>query len=163
MADTHHVLLIFFDDPGRCRAAFEDFKLLPDLAAVAVLERSADGIVDVPESHVESAAGYTVGAGVVGGLLGLLAGPAGAFLGLTNAAAAAEALANARDQEGGAALIYVSGRVEEGTAALVADLYEESPQPADDLALRHGGTLERLSAKEFAAQVRAAEKAARKA
>ncbi|MFE0101340.1 hypothetical protein [Streptomyces sp. NPDC059009] len=163
MADEHNVLLVLFAEPDHCRAAFEDFRLLPGVSAAAVLERSADGIVDVPESHVEDTSGYTVGAGIIGGVLGLLAGPAGSFLGLANASAAAEAFANAREAEGGSALIYVSSRVEDGTAALVVDAHEQSPQPADDLARRHGGALERLPAKEFAAQVRAAEKAARRA
>ncbi|MFC7307092.1 hypothetical protein ACFQVC_23045 [Streptomyces monticola] len=164
MADEHNVLLMSFTDPQDCREAFQNAKVvLPGLAYVGVLERSPDGMVDVPESHAEDTTKYTVGAGVAGGLLGLLAGPVGALLGLANAAAVTDAVERAREEEGWAGMIFLSSRVEEGTAMLVADLYEESHQPADDLARRHGGTLERLPAKEFAAQVRAAEKAARKA
>ncbi|MEU6050077.1 hypothetical protein AB0M94_03340 [Streptomyces xanthochromogenes] len=42
----------------------------------------------------------------------------------------------------------------------MVDLYESGPEPADDLTRRHGGTLDRPTAKQFTAQVRAAERAA---
>ncbi|MER5883378.1 histidine kinase [Streptomyces sp. NPDC001941] len=156
----HHVLLISFADPARCREAFREAAGLPGLSHAAVLERSAEGLLDVPETYVGDSTGHAVGAGVAGGLVGLLAGPIGAFLGMANASALAEAVESAREEEAGAALIFVSSRIEDGTSMLVVDVHEESPREADALAARYGGTLERLPAKEFGAQVRAAQKAA---
>ncbi|WP_405496381.1 histidine kinase [Streptomyces sp. NBC_00096] len=161
MADSHHhVLLITFASAPTGRAAYGDAVGLPGLRQAAVLERSADGLLDVPDSHVSGAGVPTAGAGLAGGLLGLLGGPIGVFLG----AAAGVALGNAAEdrwaQEDGAGMIMLSSRVEDGAALLIVDLYESEPEPADDLARRHGGTLERLTAKEFSAQVRAAERAA---
>ncbi|MFG3280812.1 histidine kinase [Streptomyces sp. NPDC048111] len=160
MADTQYVLLISFTDPARCRSAFEDAVHLPGLRQAAVLERSADGLLDVPANEVRGVGMPTVGGGLVGGLLGLLGGPIGVLLGSAAGATLANAAENHRLLEDGAGLIMLSGRVEDGTSMLIVDLHEPSRQPADELARRHGGTLERLPAKEFAAQVAAAERAA---
>lgn len=161
MADSHHhMLLISFASAPDARPAYKDAVELPGLQQAAVLERSPEGFIDVPESHVAGAGATTAGAGLAGGLLGLLGGPIGVFIG----AAAGVALGNAAEegwaQEGGAGMIMLSSRVEDGAALLVVDLYESDPRPADDLARRHGGTVERLTAKEFTAQLRAAERAA---
>ncbi|MET9359578.1 histidine kinase [Streptomyces sp. NPDC006632] len=160
MADTHHVLLISFARPERCRSAYEEAVSLPGLRQAAVLERSADGVLDVPENHVRGAGVPTVGGGLVGGLVGLLGGPIGVLLGSAAGAALANAAENRQLMEDGAGLIMLSGRVEDGASMLVVDLHESSQQPADELARRHGGSLERLSAEEFTAQVEAAERAA---
>ncbi|MGW8326276.1 histidine kinase [Streptomyces sp. NPDC055897] len=160
MADTHHVLLISFTDPARCRAAFEEAASLSGLRQAAILERSADGLLDVPDNHVRGAGVPTVGGGLVGGLLGLLGGPIGVLLGSAAGATLANAAENRQILEDGAGLIVLSSRVEDGTSMLVVDLHESSREPADELARRHGGTLRRLSAKELAAEVEAAERAA---
>ncbi|MFD3808840.1 histidine kinase [Streptomyces sp. NPDC058619] len=160
MAESHQVLLISFTGPAAGRAAFQEALDLPGLRQAAVVERSADGLLDVPESHVSGAGITTAGAGLVGGLVGLLGGPLGVLLGTAAGAALGGAAENQQLLEGGAGLIMLSRRVDEGASLLVVDLRESSPQPGDDLARRHGGTLERISEKEFAAQVRAAEEAA---
>lgn len=161
MAESHHqILLITFAKAQAARAAYEDAVGLPGLRQAAVLERSAEGLLDVPESHVSGAGVPTAGAGLAGGLLGLVGGPIGVFLGAAAGVALGGAAEDLRMQEGGAGMIMLSSRVEDGAALLIVDLRESEPEPADDLARRHGGTLERLSAKEFAAQVRAAEQAA---
>ncbi|WP_438295346.1 histidine kinase [Streptomyces sp. HUAS TT7] len=160
MADTHHVLLVSFTDPARCRSAFAEAVSLPGLRQAAILERSAEGLLDVPDNHVRGAGVPTVGGGLVGGLVGLLGGPIGVLLGSAAGATLANAAENRQLLEDGAGLIVLSSRVEDGMAMLVVDLHESSQQPADELARRHDGTLQRLSAKEFAAQVEAAERAA---
>ncbi|MGW2859572.1 hypothetical protein [Streptomyces sp. SDr-06] len=160
MADTHHVLLISFTDAERCRAAFEEAVSLPGLRQAAILERSAEGLLDVPDNHVRGVGVPTVGGGLVGGLVGLLGGPIGVLLGSAAGATLANAAENRQLLEDGAGLIVLSSRVEDGTSMLVVDLHESSQQPADELAQRHSGRLQRLSAKDFAAQVEAAERAA---
>ena len=160
MADGHHMLLISFTDPAGCRAAFEEARSLPGLRTLAIMERSADGTLEVPDSHVRGGGVPTVLGAVAGGLVGLLAGPAGAAVGASGGAVLANAAEVRQAQEGGAALIVLGPRVPDGVSMLVVDIREDSPQPADELARLHGGTVERLSAKEFTAQVRAAEKAA---
>ncbi|WP_457030654.1 hypothetical protein [Kitasatospora sp. P5_F3] len=160
MTDQHNVVLLAFADAEACRAALEQAKHLPGLRQAAVLERSADGLLEMGDSFARGAGVPTVGTGVVGGLIGMLGGPVGAFLGF----AAGAALGNAAEQErgatGGAGLIVLGPRVGDGTGLLVLDIKEEAPEPVDGFAAEHGATVERIPADDFAEQVKAAEEAA---
>ncbi|MFG2143162.1 histidine kinase [Streptomyces sp. NPDC048696] len=160
MSDRHHVVLLPFADPARCRSAFTQAKELPGLRQAAVLERSADGVLDVPDNHVRGAGVPTVGTGVVGGLIGLLGGPLGVLLGITAGAALGNVAEAQREQDDLAGLIVLSARVPDGAALLVLDLDEASPEPADKLAADHDVVAERLTASAFAERVRAAERQA---
>lgn len=159
--DHHHnVLLLGFEDRARCRLAYEDAIHLPGARQVAVLERDAEGILDVPESHIRGAGVPTVGSGLVGGLVGLLGGPIGVLLGFAAGAAIGNAAEQAEITDGGAGLIVLSSRVENGRALLVVDLVEDETGPADALAAKYGAAVERISAEQFAEQVRIAEERA---
>ncbi|MGW4378398.1 hypothetical protein [Kitasatospora sp. NPDC004531] len=161
MSDHHHnVLLLGFADGEACRRAYEDAMHLPGLRQLAVLERSAEGIVDIPESHIRGAGVPTVGSGLVGGLVGLLGGPIGALLGFAAGAAIGNAAEQSEITDGGAGLIVLSSRVENGRALLVVDLVEHDSAPADELAAKYGAPVERISAEQFAEQVRAAKESA---
>ncbi|MEU3060587.1 histidine kinase [Streptomyces subrutilus] len=160
MADSHQVLLITFTGPGPARAAYREALDLPGLRQAAILERSAEGLLDVPESHVRGAGKRAAGGGLVGGLIGLLGGPLGVLFGSAAGAALGGAVENRELLEGGAGLIMLSSRIDEGAALLIVDLEEAGPGPGDEVARRHGGTLERVPEREFAARVRAAEEAA---
>ncbi|MEV4556842.1 hypothetical protein AB0K51_07565 [Kitasatospora sp. NPDC049285] len=161
MSDHHHnVLLLGFTDQAACREAYEDAMHLPGLRQVAVLERDGDGIVDIPESHVRGAGVPTVGSGLVGGLVGLLGGPIGVLLGFAAGAAIGSAAEQTEMTDGGAGLIVLSSRVENGAALLVLDLVERAPEPAHDLAAKYGAVVERISAEDFAEEVREAKEKA---
>ncbi|MFG2692657.1 hypothetical protein [Kitasatospora sp. NPDC048407] len=164
MSDHHHnVLLLGFTDQGAARRAYEDAMHLPGLRQLAVLERSAEGIVDIPESHIRGAGVPTVGSGLVGGLVGLLGGPIGVLLGFAAGAAIGNAAEQTEMTDGGAGLIVLSSRVESGRALLVADLVEHDSAPADELAAKYGASVERITAEEFAEQVRVAKERAQEA
>ncbi|MER5863711.1 histidine kinase [Kitasatospora sp. NPDC002040] len=160
MTDQHNVVLLAFADPAAGRAALEQAKHLPGLRQAAVLERSAEGLLEMGESFARGAGVPTVGSGVVGGLIGMLGGPVGAFLGFAAGAALGNAAEEERSATGGAGLIVLGPRVEDGTGLLVLDIKEASPEPADRFAAEHGATVDRLPAEEFAEQVKAAEQAA---
>ncbi|MFE2110782.1 histidine kinase [Kitasatospora sp. NPDC059463] len=160
MSENHHVLLLDFTDLAACRAAFDEAAHLPGLRQSAIVERLADGTLDFPASQVRGAGAPTVGAGVAGGLAGLLGGPIGVLLGWAAGTAIGNAAETWRDHEGGAALIVLSEEVDEGHCLLVLDLAEASPEPAEELAARHGVTLRRLPAAELADRVKAARRAA---
>ena len=160
MADSHQVLLISFTDREASRAAFQEALTLPGLRQASILERSAEGLLDVPETHVRGAGRRTAGGGVAGGLIGLLGGPLGVLLGAAAGAALGGAVENQELLEDGAGLIMLSSRIDEGSSLLIVDVDEATQEPGDELARRHGGVLERMPEEEFAAQVRAAEQAA---
>ncbi|MER5641850.1 histidine kinase [Kitasatospora sp. NPDC002227] len=155
--ETHSVVLLGFAGGDGWQAANEEAQHLPGIRQVAVLVRTAEGELSAPESWVKGAGVRTVGSSVAGALIGALGGPIGALLGMAAGAALGNAAETNRDTEEGAGLIMLGARVEDGTALLVLDLHEHSPAPADELAARHGATVERIPAEEFAAQVRAAE------
>ncbi|MFI9328598.1 hypothetical protein ACIGZJ_13760 [Kitasatospora sp. NPDC052868] len=156
----HHVVLLTFEGGEDCHRAFEEAEHLPGIRQSAVLERSADGLLEVREGYTRGAGVATVGSGVVGGLVGLLGGPLGMLLGFAAGAALGNAAEEGRTTADGAGLIVLSARVPDGASLLVLDIRESSPEPADRLAARFGATVERLVAEEFAEQVRAAERRA---
>ncbi|MFE4520141.1 histidine kinase [Kitasatospora sp. NPDC056783] len=163
MSDQHHVVLLTFPDADGWRPAFDEAQRLPGLRFAAVLERSAEGLLEAKDTFGRGAGVATVGSGLLGALVGMLGGPVGAFLGF----AAGAALGNAAEEhfagEAGAALIVLSPRVPDGGALLALEVREASPDPADELAARHGASVERIDEHTFAEQVRAAEKKAEEA
>ncbi|MFC9330044.1 histidine kinase [Kitasatospora sp. NPDC057015] len=160
MPESHSMLFVTFDDPVAVRAAYEEAKELPGVRQAAVLERSAEGILDVPESWVHGAGTPTVVSGIVGGLVGLLAGPVGFFLGWTAGTVLGGVSELKRFQDAAESLTVFSSGLAEGKALLIAEVREESPTAADALAARHGGRLVRRPAEEVEAEVRSAQEAA---
>ncbi|WP_405704695.1 hypothetical protein OG264_00235 [Streptomyces xanthophaeus] len=55
MAESHQVLLVSFTDRQASRAAYQEALALPGLRQAVVVERSPEGLLDVPETHVEGA------------------------------------------------------------------------------------------------------------
>jgi hypothetical protein len=155
MTASHTAVLLSFPDPDRCRAAFAEAKHLPGLRQAVILARSEEGEVAPLESYARGAVASALGASVLGGLVGLLAGPAGAVVGFTAGAALATTAEGRREVAETPVLIVLSTR-----ALLVLEMHESSPDPVDEFAARHAVTPERIPAEELAEQVRAAENAA---
>ncbi|MFD7901539.1 histidine kinase [Kitasatospora sp. NPDC059747] len=160
MSEQHNFVLLTFPDAAGWRAAYDEAQHLPGLRQVAALERSADGLLEVRDGFVRGAGVATVGSGVLGGLVGLLGGPIGVLLGFAAGAVLGNAAEEHQATEGGAGLIVLSPRVPDGGAMLVVDVREASPGPADELAAKHGATVERIDARAFEEQVKAAERKA---
>lgn len=162
MSDRHHVVLLTFPDATSWRPAFEEVRHLPGLRYAAAMERSTDGLLEIEDTFTKAAGVATVGSGVLGGLVGLLGGPVGVLLGFAAGAALGNAAEEHQAEQGGAALIVLSPRVPDGGALIAVEAVEPSPGPANELAARHGATVERLDADAFAEEVKAAEEAAGK-
>ncbi|MEU3397188.1 hypothetical protein ACVW0K_000341 [Streptomyces filamentosus] len=148
-----NVLLLAFPDPERCGAAFREAQSLPGYRQEASVARRTDGELEVLDTHVRGTGAATVGGGAAGLALGLLGGPVGALLGFTAGALLGNAAEQYNLEAGGEALITLSTRVPDGGAMLVLHLHERSPGPADELAARHGASVERLSAGELDAEI----------
>ncbi|RKT19170.1 hypothetical protein BX285_3623 [Streptomyces sp. 1114.5] len=160
MSEQHNAVLLTFPGPAGWRPAFDEAEHLPGLRVAAALERGTDGVLEVKDTFTRGAGVATVGSGVLGGLVGLVGGPIGVLLGFTAGAALGNAAEERFASETGAALIVLSARVPDGGALIALDVREASPDPADELAARHGATVERIDAHTFTEQVRAAEKKA---
>ena len=148
MPDSPTMLFVTFDDPAAARAAYEEVKELPGVRQAAVLERSAEGLLDVPESWVHGAGTPTVVSGIIGGLVGLLGGPVGVFLGWTAGTVLGGAAEIKRFQDAAEGLTVYSSRLADGGSLLIAEVREHTPDAADALAARHGGRLVRRPAEE---------------
>ncbi len=160
MSEQRNLVLLTFLDTPAWRSAFDEAQHLPGLHAVAALERSSDGVLEVRDTFTRGAGVATVGSGVLGGLVGLLGGPIGMLLGFAAGAALGNAAEERYATEAGAAMIVLSPRVPDGGALLALDVRESSPGPADELAAKHGAAVERIDEHTFTEQVRAAEKKA---
>ncbi|GAA2777824.1 hypothetical protein [Streptomyces showdoensis] len=147
------VLLLTFQDPERCDAAFREAQHLPGYRQEASVARRADGQLEVLDTHVRGTGTATVGGGAAGLAIGLLGGPVGALLGFTAGALLGNAAEQHNLEAGGEALITLSTRVPDDGAVLILYLHERHPDPADELAARHGASVERLSAEELAAEI----------
>ncbi|GAB2728526.1 histidine kinase [Kitasatospora kifunensis] len=158
--DVHTMLFITFAKPATALAAFAEAKELPGARQAAVLRRSAEGLLDTPESWVRGAGTPTVATGILGGLIGLLGGPVGVLLGWTAGTVLGGAAELRQFQDGAEGLLVYSRDLAEGHAMLIVELHERHHAPADELAERHGGQLVRRPAEDVAAEVRAAERAA---
>ncbi|GHF54435.1 hypothetical protein GCM10018790_35400 [Kitasatospora xanthocidica] len=160
MSEQHNAVLLTFPDAAGWRPAFDEAQHLPGLRVAAALERSTEGVLEVRDTFTRGAGVATVGSGLLGGVVGLLGGPIGVLLGFAAGAALGNAAEERYATEAGAALIVLSTRVPDGGVLIVLELREASPGPADELAARHGATVERIDAHTFTEQVRAAEKKA---
>ncbi|MFI9157707.1 hypothetical protein [Kitasatospora aureofaciens] len=160
MSEQRNLVLLTFPDTTAWRSAFDEAQHLPGLHAVAALERSSDGVLEMRDTFTRGAGVATVGSGVLGGLVGLLGGPIGMLLGFAAGAALGNAAEERYATEAGAAMIVLSPRVPDGGALLALDVRESSPGPADELAAKHGAAVERIDEHTFTEQVRAAEKKA---
>ncbi|MDH6133237.1 hypothetical protein P3T37_002632 [Kitasatospora sp. MAA4] len=163
MPETHTMLFVTFQDGGSARAAYEEVKEVHGVRQAAVLERSVDGLLDVPESWVRGAGAATVAGGVVGGLVGLLGGPLGVFLGWTAGTMLGGAAEIQHFQDAAEGLMVYSSGLAEGGSLLIAELREHTPDTADAIAARYGGTVVRRPAEEVEAEVQAAQAAAERA
>ncbi|MEV7279290.1 hypothetical protein [Streptomyces sp. NPDC093111] len=148
-----NVLLLTFQDPERCGDAFREAQHLSGYRQEVSVARRADGELEVLDTHIRGTGAATVGGGAAGLALGLLGGPVGALLGFTAGALLGNAAEQHHLEAGGEALITLSTRVPENGAVLILFLHERLPDPADELAARHGASVERLSAEELAAEI----------
>ncbi|MFE0462014.1 histidine kinase [Kitasatospora sp. NPDC058965] len=164
MADAEHTMLfITFDGKQPALDAFGEVKAVHGVQQAAVLVRSAEGLLETPESWVRGAGTTTVAGGIVGGVLGLFGGPIGVLLGWTAGTVLGGAAELKHFENGAEGLLVYSKDLAEGNAMLIVEAHEPERAPLDGIAARHGGRTVRRPAAEVAAEVRAAETAAEEA
>ncbi|QIB47663.1 histidine kinase [Streptomyces aureoverticillatus] len=162
-SDDDKVLFFTFKDPERARDAFHDVTQLPTVSRAAILARSQDGELAVPETYPADDGGAAAVGGAVGALVGLLGGPLGVLFGW-GAGALLGVSADADEAEDSIdALTVLSQGVNEGETVVIAGLTESDPSAADEIAGRLGGTVVRVPAQDVEAEVRSAQEAAENA
>ncbi|EGJ75526.1 hypothetical protein STTU_2737 [Streptomyces sp. Tu6071] len=161
MAWNANVLFFSFPDPSDTYAAFHDAEETEEVSRAAVLERANDGTLSVTETYAPAEFLTTGAGGVVGALLGVLAGPVGVLFGWT--AGTLFGLAATGEEEAGEvdALTVLSRGLPDGSNVLIVAVNDErDPAVADALAARYRGRVLRVPAGVVGEEVRAAQEAA---
>lgn len=161
MAWNANVLFFSFPDPSDSYAAFHEAEEMAQTSRAAVLERANDGTLSVTETYAPESVMATGAGGVVGALLGVLAGPVGVLFGWT--AGTLFGLAADGEEEAGDvdALTVLSRGVPDGSNVLIVAVNDESdPSVADGLAAKFSGTVLRVPAGVVQEEVRSAQEAA---
>ena len=145
-----NVILATMEAPPPAYDALEALRRLAEggeieLRGAAIIERHPDGSWRVPEETETPSYAGTITGGAIGGLLGLLAGPAGLLLGATAGLLVGSA-AEIDDVERVETILHALPRsVPPGATALVADVYEDTPDAIDATFGRLGAAVERMS------------------
>jgi uncharacterized membrane protein len=158
-----NVLIVKFAEESKAYQALSDLNRLGDDGKVDVrsailLERTDDGF-GIPEG-ADTAEGFDmVAGGLIGMLVGVLAGPVGVLLGASMGTLAGGTADLARLADEDLALDGISKDIEPGSTALVAEVGEYAVEVLDEAMGALGGTVTRRPASDVYAEVVAAEDA----
>ena len=160
-----NVIVLTFARTDQAEDALRDLRRLHDagdmqLEAAAVMERTADGRVDVRDLAEDFHPRATAAGGLVGALIGVLTGPMGLLIGGATGAAVGS-LVDVADAESADQVLRVFGQVvPPGSAATVAVASERTPADVDRLASDLGGTVVRRPRADVEREIVEAEEAA---
>lgn len=126
---SDNVLFFTFTDPSAAYRAFSEIKAVPEVTRAAIIERSADGVLSVPEDYEPRAGTAALTGGAIGALVGILGGPIGVLFGwglgtVAGATADTEEAEHTHD-----ALTVLSKNVDDGKNLLLVEAPGYSPPP----------------------------------
>lgn len=170
MSETKYrnVIAIRFDDDDKTYRALAllkhaDTDGLVDVHAAVVIERRADGTLEIMDGTGQvTAAGVTKGS-LIGLLVGLLGGPFGVLLGWGAGALVGGVIDAHKASETDAAISELARTVLPGRNALIADVTEVRESVIDTDVAAEGGTVVRRPAHEVLDEYEAAGAAAKEA
>jgi uncharacterized membrane protein len=163
---TESVAIIRFPQSSQAYQALSDLRGLAEtltnleVRSAALVERTPEGALRVPEQGDAVIGAGTATGGLVGMLVGVLGGPLGVLLGFGAGALVGGVFDIDRAAGVDSALTLLSAQIPPGSTALIVDAVESSPEPLDQLAARFGASVERQAAERVAAEVEAADAAA---
>jgi uncharacterized membrane protein len=109
----------------------------------AIVTKDSKGNLRVPDTKGDEVPWGTLGGPIVGGLIGLIAGPAGAAIGAASGLFAGwtgDMVRLGMDED---VLRSVAAEVNPGDTAIVAEIEEGSTEPVDKIVARHEGRIYR--------------------
>lgn len=166
MTTTESVAILRFAQSSQAYQALSDLRGLSetltslDVRSAALVERTPEGTLRVPEQGDAVIGTGTAAGGLIGMLVGVLGGPLGVLLGFGAGALVGGVFDIDRAAGVDSALALLSAEIPPGSTALIVDVAESSPEPIDQLAARFGASVERQPAEQVAAEVEAADAAA---
>lgn len=155
-----NVIVLTFRGSDRARASLGALRRLHEAAeirleAVAIVERAEDGrpaIIDQAEDVQITA---TATGGVIGGIIGLLGGPAGLLVGGATGAVVGSLVHIAEVESADEVLRSSASAVPPGHTGTIAVIEEPAPEPVDALASELGVTPLRRSRAEVESEIAA--------
>ena len=168
MNEGHNLIVVTFEDDSKAYEALSKLKQSNAAGRVAVrsaavLERDAEGRLNIPESGDAVLGSGIAAGGLIGLLVGILGGPVGVVLGFGTGMLAGSAFDIERAERESGVLAQVAGSLPVGQTALVAEVDEYAVEVIDGDMRALGGTVTRTPAAEVLAALEAAEKAAQAA
>ena len=163
MSVTESVVIIRFPESSQAYQALSELRGLGEsleLRGAALLERTPDGTLRVPEGSDQFIGTGTAAGGLIGMLAGVLGGPLGVLLGFGAGALVGGAFDIDRATTVDGALSVLSAQITPGSTALIVDAVESTPEPLDQFAARFGASIQRQPAAQVDAEVAAADAAA---
>jgi uncharacterized membrane protein len=168
MTAEETLVLVTFEDDSRAYEALSNIKTLDASSAVAlreaaVVRRDSLGVLSLADEVEPHEGAATVTGGVVGLLIGALAGPIGVLLGGSLGLLGGGLYDYDASEDTGAVLERIAHDIPNGSTALVVALGEYGFEAVNSAMKMLGGNVSRYSRSDVEAEIDAAEKAARKA
>ena len=165
MTEVDNVVVVRFDDPSK---AYQALSVLKDcdadgrigLDSAAVVERSADGELRIPEDTDNVGPVGIASGSLIGMLIGVLGGPVGVLIGWGAGALMGGAFDLDRAETSDEALGVLGRAIPPGSTAVIASVTEPAVEVIDGEMKHLGGEVTRRSASEVMDELEVAEDAA---
>ena len=165
MADTQNVVVVRFTEPS---AAYQALSVLKEcdaqgrigLESAAVVERTADGQLRVPEDTDNVGPVGMASGSVIGMLIGVLGGPVGVLIGWGAGAMMGGAFDLDRVETSDEALGVLGRAIPQGSTAVIASVMEPAVEVIDGEMKELGGEVTRRSSADVMDELEVAEDAA---
>jgi uncharacterized membrane protein len=159
------VVVVGFKENDQAYAGFSELKSLSDqqqltARSAAVVERDPAGKLQIKDSFDAESGVPTTGGGLVGMVLGAIAGPYGMLLGLTGGALAGGSFEMRRGDEQDEVLTQLNAAINPGHTVLIAQVNEPTVAVLDKAMGDLGGVVIRKSEADVLTELDAAEDAA---
>ena len=165
MADIDNVVAVRFPEASKAYQALSVLKECDadgriGLRAAAVVERTPQGDLRIPEGTDNVGLVGTAGGGLIGMLVGVLGGPLGMLLGWGTGALVGGAVDLDRAETAEDALTALARTIPPGSTAVVASVAEPAVEVIDGEMEKLGGEVTRRTVDDVIAELEAAEDAA---
>jgi uncharacterized membrane protein len=165
MNKVDNVVVVRFTEPSK---AYQALSVIKDCAAdgriglesAAVVERTADGKLHLPESTDNVGLAGTAGGSVIGMLLGVIGGPLGVLLGMGTGAMVGGLADMDRAETTDDAVATLAWAIPPGSTAVIASVVEPAVEVLDGEMQALGGEVTRRPVTAVIDEVEAAEEAA---
>jgi uncharacterized membrane protein len=159
-----NVLVIRFPEPSKAYQALSVLKQADadgriELPAAAVVERTQEGQLRIPEGADNVGLEGTAAGGLIGVLVGILGGPLGMLLGWGTGALMGGVVDLTRAETSDDALTMLGNSITPGSTAIIADVVEPAIEVVDGEMAKLSGEVSRRSVGDVMAELEAAQEA----